>query len=130
MMENRAVTRVPRTIKASERLVRNIRDVAFTPYVVDGKEIPGQSFLQLDDTFPQGSGFTLYRMAPGSSSQPHEHTCHEQFFVIEGEVIDNDGYVYKPGDFVLLKQGTQHFSTSRTGATLAVFVREIEKEIP
>lgn len=128
-MENRAAARAPRKIEASERLVRNMRDAKFTPYVVDGKEVPGQSFLQLDDTFPEGAGFTLYRMAPGSSSQPHEHTCHEQFFVIEGELIDNDGYVYRPGDFVLLKQGTQHFSTTKTGATLAVFVREVEKNI-
>jgi quercetin dioxygenase-like cupin family protein len=129
-MENRAAARAPRKIEASERLVRNIRDAKFTSYFVDGKEVPGQSFLQLDDTFPEGAGFTLYRMAPGSSSQPHEHTCHEQFFVIEGELTDNDGFVYRPGDFVLLKQGTQHFSTTETGATLVVFVREIEKDIP
>jgi anti-sigma factor ChrR (cupin superfamily) len=85
--------------------------------------------VQFDDTFPEGAGFTLYRMAPGSSSQPHEHTCHEQFFVIEGEVTDNDGHVYKAGDFVLLKTGTQHFSTTKTGATLVVFVRELEKNL-
>lgn len=124
------MSKLPRKIEASERMVRNVRDAAFTPYVVDGKEVPGQSFLQLDETFPEGAGFTLYRMAPGSSSQPHEHTCHEQFYVIEGELVDNDGYVYRPGDFVLLKQGTQHFSTTATGATLVVFVREIEKDIP
>jgi mannose-6-phosphate isomerase-like protein (cupin superfamily) len=128
-MENQAMTPTPRKIETSERLVRNLRDARFAPYLIDGKEIPGQSFLQLDDTFPAGAGFTLYRMAPGSSSQPHEHTCHEQFFVIEGEVVDNDGFVYWPGDFVLLKQGAQHYPTTVTGATLAVFVREIEKDI-
>lgn len=117
-------------ITATERMVHNYKTALFKSYVdSDGRDIPGQEFLQLDETFPQGAGFTLYRMAPGSSSQPHEHTCHEQFFVIEGEIVDNDGYVYKPGDFVLLRTGTQHFSTTQTGATLVVFVRELERNL-
>jgi anti-sigma factor ChrR (cupin superfamily) len=68
-------------------------------------------------------------MAPGTQSQPHEHTCHEQFLVLDGEVIDHDGHVYKPGDFVLLKEGTMHNSHTETGATLAVFIRSIERNI-
>lgn len=117
-------------ITAPERIVHNFRNAPYRPYLdADGRAVAGQSFVQLDETFPEGAGFTLYRMAPGSSSQPHEHTCHEQFFVIEGEVTDNDGYTYKAGDFVLLKTGTQHFSTTATGATLVVFVRELEKNL-
>ncbi len=117
-------------IEAHERLVHNIKSASFMPYYdADGRQVPGQSYVQLDDTFPKGAGFTLYRMDPGSSSQPHEHTCHEQFYVIEGEIMDNDGYTYKTGDFVLLKTGTQHFSTTKTGATLVVFVRDLEENI-
>ena len=117
-------------ITPTERIVHNYKTAPYRSYVdADGREVPGQSFVQLDETFPEGAGFTLYRMAPGSSSQPHEHTCHEQFFVIEGELRDNDGYVYKAGDFVLLKTGTQHFSTTENGATLVVFVRELEKNV-
>jgi hypothetical protein len=118
-----------RKMEKTERFVTNINTTPFKPFLVDGKPVEGQSFLQLDDTFPEGTGFHLYRMEPGSSSQPHEHTCHEQFLVIEGEVTDHDGYVYKQGDFVLLKSGTQHSSSSRTGATLAVFIRSAEKNI-
>lgn len=117
-------------VSNTERIVHNFRAAPFKAYVdADGRAVPGQSFVQLDDTFPEGAGFTLYRMEPGSSSQPHEHTCHEQFFVIEGELMDNDGYTYKAGDFVLLKTGTQHFSTTKTGATLVVFVRELERNL-
>jgi mannose-6-phosphate isomerase-like protein (cupin superfamily) len=116
-------------IENDERIVANINSVRFKPFTAEGQEIAGQSYLQLDETFPQGAGFHIYRMAPGSSSQAHEHTCHEQFLILEGEVIDNDGYVYKPGDFVLLKQGTQHSSRTVTGATIAVFIREIERNL-
>jgi anti-sigma factor ChrR (cupin superfamily) len=118
-----------RKMEKTERIVVNIANARFKPFVVDGKAIEGQSFLQLDDTFPDGAGFHIYRMEPGSSSQPHEHTCHEQFLVIEGEVTDSDGYTYGQGDFVLLKSGTQHSSHSKTGATLAVFIRSAEKNI-
>jgi anti-sigma factor ChrR (cupin superfamily) len=118
-----------RKIEKTERRVVNIREAPFKPFVVDGEAVEGQSFLQLDDTFPDGTGFHIYRMAPGSTSQPHEHTCHEQFLVLEGEIIDNDGYVYKPGDFVLLKSGTQHSSNSKTGATIAVFIRSAERSV-
>ena len=79
-----------KNIGKNERLVANIRTAAFKPFVIDGQEIPGQSFLQFDDTFPAGTGFHIYKMAPGSSSQPHEHSCHEQFLVLEGEVIEYD----------------------------------------
>ncbi len=119
-----------KAITPHERMVRNIKTSSFSKYIdADGREVPGQSYMQLDDTFPEGAGFTIYRMAPGSSSQPHEHTCHEQFYVIEGEVTDNDGFMYRAGDFVLLKTGTQHYSTTKTGATLVVFVRELEKNL-
>ncbi|MGH6873387.1 MAG: cupin domain-containing protein [Aestuariivirgaceae bacterium] len=118
-----------RKMEKTERLVVNIATTPFKPFLVDGKPVEGQSFLQLDDTFPEGTGFHVYRMEPRSSSQPHEHTCHEQFLVIEGEVTDDDGYVYRPGDFVLLKSGTQHSSHSRTGAILAVFIKSAEKNI-
>jgi anti-sigma factor ChrR (cupin superfamily) len=118
-----------RKIEKTQRLVVNIKNAPFKPFVIDGRAVEGQSFLQLDDTFAEGTGFHIYRMAPGSSSQSHEHTSHEQFLVIEGEVIDNDGYVYKPGDFVLLRTGTQHSSHSKSGATLAVFVATAEKNI-
>jgi hypothetical protein len=118
-----------RKIAPSDRIIANIATADFKPFTADGKPIPGQSFLQLDETFSEGSGFHIYKMAPGTRSQPHEHTCHEQFLVLDGEVIDNDGTVYRKGDFVLLKEGTQHNSRTETGATLAVFIREIERNL-
>jgi mannose-6-phosphate isomerase-like protein (cupin superfamily) len=116
-------------VNPADRLVANIRTATFTPFEADGAVVPGQSYLQFDDTFPPGTGIHLYRMAPGTSSQPHEHSCHESFYVIEGEVIDHDGYVYKAGDFVLLKDGTIHNSRTETGATLVVFIRTMERNL-
>jgi ChrR Cupin-like domain len=116
-------------IQPTDRRVVNIAEAKFEPFTADGREIPGQSFLQLDDGQPPGVGFHIYRMAPGSSSQPHEHTSAEQFLLLEGDLQDNDGYEYKPGDLVYLGRGTQHFSTTRTGCTLAVFIESWEENL-
>ena len=66
-------------IQPGERRVVNIAEASFLPFKADGREVPGQSFLQLDDSQPPGVGFHIYRMAPGSSSQPHEHTRPSSF---------------------------------------------------
>jgi len=117
------------SVKPTDRLVANIHTAKFVPFETDGAVIPGQSYLQFDETFASGTGFHVYRMAPGSHSQPHEHTCHESFYVIEGELIDHDGYVYRAGDFVLLKEGTIHNTRTETGATIVVFIRTMEKNL-
>ena len=96
----------------------------------DGTELLDQGFLQLDDSFPPGSGFYIYKMEPGAVTTPHEHTCRENFLVLEGELIDNDGYVYRAGDLVMLDEETQHSSSSPTGCLIAVFVRSIERDLP
>jgi anti-sigma factor ChrR (cupin superfamily) len=116
-------------IQPTERRVVNIAKAKFKSFTAEGREIPGQSFLQLDDCQPPGVGFHIYRMAPGSASQPHEHTSAEQFLVLEGDLRDNDGYEYKPGDLVYLSRGTQHFSTTKTGCTLAVFIESWEENL-
>jgi anti-sigma factor ChrR (cupin superfamily) len=95
----------------------------------DGSELTDQGYLQLDDSFPPGSGFYVYKMEPGAVSTPHEHTCRENFLILEGELVDNDGYVYRAGDLVMLDAGTQHSSTAPNGCLIAVFVRTIERDL-
>ena len=115
---------------SGDRVVVNIRTPgAFKSYFVDGKPLPLQGYIQLDETFPEGAGFYIYRMEPGAVTQPHEHTSHEQFLVVEGELIENDGTVFRAGDFVMLRQGTEHNSRTETGCTLAVFVRTVERNV-
>ncbi len=112
-----------REIKPHERIVVNIYDDSnFEPFVSKGVASDTESVIQLDDSVPHATGFHIYRMAPGMTTTPHEHTCDEQFLVLEGDITDNDGHVYKPGDFVLLKPGTQHCSSTVNGCLLAVFI--------
>ena len=86
-----------RAVAEGERLMINIDDVDFEPYVNGNGESDGLAF-QLDRSKRLGTGFHLYKMEPGYTTIPHQHRGNEEFFVISGEVVDNDGTVYRPGD--------------------------------
>ena len=111
-----------------ERLVANIYQAEFQPWVTENGELHDSSVLQLDNSKSMGVGFHVYKMEPGSTTTPHMHTNHEEFLILSGELIENDGTVYREGDLVWLKKGTEHSSTTKTGCTMAVFIetREIE----
>ena len=116
-------------IAPAERRVVNRFEAEFVPFTVDGEPLSGEWILQLDGSYPLGGGFHVYLMDPGTRTTPHKHTCDEQFLVLEGELIDHDGHVYRPGDLVLLAAGTRHNSRTETGCTLAVFISTTEESL-
>ena len=116
-------------IDPNERHVVNVAEGTFQPFLNSDGSDSRTGVLQLDPSKPKGAGFHLYRMEPGSKSQAHEHLGLEQFYVIEGELIDNDGTVYKQGDLVCLDEGTEHSSTSPNGCLLVVHIEVPERMI-
>ncbi len=116
-------------IKAEQRRVANVKSADYVEWINRDGSPSGTHILQLDDKYPKGIGFHVYRMDPGTSSEPHEHTEDEQFLVIEGELIDNDGTIYSAGDLVWLQAGTQHVSHSPKGCLLAVHIGKAETAI-
>ena len=111
-----------RDVKPRDRRVVNIYEAEFTPFEYpDGLRL-GDSVLQLNDSNPLGVGFHVYRMPPVMTTRPHRHNGDEQFLIIEGELIENDGTVYRKGDLVWLRDGTEHSSHSPDGCLLAVHI--------
>lgn len=119
----------PAPIEQGQRRVANIYESEFAAFVDHDGVGTGESYLSLDSSQAAGLGFHIYRMAPGTSSTPHMHTADEHFLVLEGDITDNDGYQYRSGDLVLLEKGTEHFSTSKNGCILAVFIGTREKSL-
>ena len=109
-------------IKADHRSVANIHDAEFEPFISDNGVEDGH-VLQVNSGRP-GRGFHIYKMEPGTTTIAHTHRGDEEFYVIEGDLTDHDGYEYRPGDIVCLKSGTQHNSSSRNGCTLVVMFRD------
>lgn len=97
---------------------------AFRPYDRYGDPISGMSWIPLSGELQNGEfECFLLRMEPGSSSRPHEHCGHEEFLMIDGELVDCDGTVFSSGDFVSFKPGSKHSSTTPQGCTLLVMLR-------
>jgi quercetin dioxygenase-like cupin family protein len=105
-----------------DRKIANIHEAAFTPFVYPDGMALGDDILQLDSTTPLGEGFHVYRMPPGMTTRRHIHNGHEQFLILEGELIEDDGTVLKPGDMVFYRNGTEHHSTTPNGCLLAVHI--------
>ncbi|MEL7543293.1 MAG: cupin domain-containing protein [Pseudomonadota bacterium] len=114
-------------IADGDRRVANIYDDAFVPFVDDTGPCDGETVLQVNAHAAPGVGFHVYRMAPGTTTTPHEHTDHEEFLVLEGTLTDHDGFVYRKGDLVWLRKGTIHSSHSEEGALLAVYIASPER---
>ena len=64
----------------------------------------------------------IVNFAADSSSNLHRHNGNEEFYMLEGELIDADGKVFKKGDYVKFEKGSEHSSYSKTGCTLLVIL--------
>ena len=111
-------------ISTEHHKIANVTSGEFEPFLADDGT-PDGSVLQVNGG-KRGYGFHLYRMAPGTTTQAHTHIGDEEFFLIEGDLTDHDGYEYKPGDLVCLASGTQHNSSTKSGCTLVVYLRDAD----
>ncbi len=115
-------------VAEGERLVANLDEIEFEPVINSRGEADGLAF-QLDHNRRLGTGFHLYKMEPGYTTIPHQHNGDEEFFIISGDLTDNDGSVYRAGDLVLMKDGTQHCSYSRNGCVIVVYLPASESSL-
>lgn len=92
----------------------------FLPYDLEGPLQPEMSWLPVSYDRASQRGSYLMRMAPGATTLPHEHPGFEDFLILEGDLVDSDGTVFRAGDFVSYRPGTRHSSRSETGCLIAV----------
>lgn len=106
---------------APGRIVRNIHQVQMQENEWGGE--PADKITWSPLTFVgegHRKGCYLYKMEPGSASEVHVHDNNEDYLILEGELIEFDGTVLKPGDFVHYAKGTEHNSHTETGCLIFV----------
>lgn len=110
---------------AEHRTVANINEVVRV--VLEQPGLLGEQvwWHNLNYNDAKGEGSYLYKMGPGARSNPHEHLGPEEFFILEGDLVDCDGHEYRTGDFVSLAGGSKHESISPSGCTIVVTHRGI-----
>lgn len=110
--------------KKSLREVVSTNDNTFKPYDRYGDPIPGMHWIPLSGQLLNGEFESfLLKMEPGSRSKPHEHMGFEEFYMVDGTLIDNDDVVFSTGDFVKFSPGSKHSSHTPNGCTLLVMLR-------
>ena len=117
-----AASKAVKTLATSRRMV-NFKAAKFEVYSLQGRPQDDLAWHNLSYDDESGQGFFLIRFKPGGRSIPHEHLGFEEFVVLQGEIEESDGTVYRAGDCVSLAPGSKHVSASSKGAIVAVFVR-------
>ena len=113
----------------NKRKITNPFDVKFVPFDNYGPVVPGMSRHKITYNTETGKGTYILKMDPGAKSLPHEHTNYEEFLMLDGELIDADNKVFKKGDFVTYEPGSTHYSYTKNGCLLLVFMRSKSKPI-
>ena len=113
-----------------KRKITNPHDVEFVPFDNYGVVVPGMSWHKISYSKENGGhGTYILKMEPGAKSLSHKHTGFEEFLMLDGELIDPDGKVFKKGDFVSFQPGSQHSSYTKNGCLVLVFMRGINQPL-
>ena len=114
----------------TKRKITNLNNVTFIPFDNYGLPIPGMSWHKITYNKENGGhGTYLLKMDPNSKSLPHVHKGYEEFLMLEGELTDHDGKIFKKGDFVTFEPGSTHSSQTKDGCLILVFMRGINKPL-
>jgi quercetin dioxygenase-like cupin family protein len=105
----------------SGRRIFNVHTSPFEEYDMEGPVQPELSWLPISYDPATGQGCYAMRMQPGAVTIAHDHVGMEEFLILEGDLIDSDGTVLGPGDFVSYEAGTHHNSRTESGCLIAVF---------
>ena len=102
--------------------ITNKDNLNFKPFDRYGKVIQGMSWHKISYNDDTHIGSYISKLEPGTKTIPHRHTKNEEFYIIEGELIDSDGTIFKKGDFVSFEPGSEHNSYTKTGCIILTFM--------
>ena len=113
-----------------KRKITNLYDIKFLPFDNYGIVVPGMSWHKISYSKENGGqGTYVLKMEPGAKSLPHRHTGFEEFLMLDGELTDLDGKIFKKGDFISFEPGSKHSSHTKNGCLVLVFMRGINQPL-
>ena len=113
----------------NKRKITKLDHLKFKPFNKYGKPIKGWSWHKISFDKKTNFGTYISKLDPGTKTLPHIHTGHEEFFILEGELIDSDGTIFKTGEFVTVEPGSIHGSHTKTGCLLITFMRGVNEPL-
>ena len=107
----------------NKRKITKLNDIKFEPFDKYGKLIKGWSWHKI--SFDEKTNFGTYisKLDPGTQTVPHIHKGNEEFLILDGELIDSDGVIFKKGDFISYAPNSSHSSYTEKGCLILTFMR-------
>lgn len=97
------------------RRIIKTKEARFGKYDFSGPVVEGVGQLDLSYDRKTGHGVYMIRMEPGTETTPHVHTVREEYLILQGDLVEPDGTVLGPGDYVIYEPGTEHSSRTING---------------
>ena len=106
-----------------KRKITKIDKLSFQPFDKYGNIIKGWSWHKI--SFDEKTNFGTYisKLDPETKTIPHIHSGYEEFLILEGELIDSDGTIFKKGDFISYEPNSSHSSYTKKGCLILTFMR-------
>ncbi len=112
-----------------KRIITDPFNLKFEPFDNYGKAIKGMSWHKISYDKETGQGSYILKIDPGAKTIPHEHINYEEFYMLDGDLTDADGKIFKRGNFVTFEPGSSHSSYTEKGCLILVFMRSRNKII-
>ncbi len=112
-----------------QRQIIDTNKAKFDIYDFGGPVLEGVHQLDLSYDRSTGHGVYMIRMEPGTVTTTHVHTLREEYLILEGDLVESDGTVLGPGDYVIYEPGTEHNSRTVNGCLAIGFEYPSPNEI-
>ena len=109
--------------------ITNIDNLKFEPFNKYGETIKGWYWHKISFNEKTNFGTYISKLEPNTKTIPHIHTGYEEFLILEGELTDSDGTVFKKGDFISYEPNTSHSSFTKKGCLILTFMRGHNNQI-
>ena len=113
----------------NKRKITNIDNLKFEPFNKYGETIKGWYWHKISFNEKTNFGTYISKLEPNTKTIPHIHTGYEEFLILEGELTDSDGTVFKKGDFISYEPNTSHSSFTKKGCLILTFMRGHNNQI-
>ena len=106
-----------------KRKITKLDNLKFEPFDKYGEPIAGWTWHKISFNEKTNFGSYISKLEPGTKTMPHIHTGHEEFLILDGELIDSDGTIFKKGDFITYEPNSSHSSFTEKGCLILTFMR-------
>ena len=112
-----------------KRKITKFNNLKFKPFSKYGKAIKGWSWYKISFDEKKNFGTYISKLDPNTKTIPHVHSGHEEFLILEGELIDSDGAIFRKGDFISYEPNSRHSSYTKKGCLILTFMRGHNNQI-